>query len=826
MSAVVIICMVYSLNKLHTQYQRHAYATLEYHAEGRKVLSLYKLHQYQQDIKHNAVNLPDLTIQSAAHSNKWQRSSSIEKTIKKVQIENAGADEDPDDRDMEDGNAKMLDEIDGYNYFVVWEDEADNDKVKDKHDDHRIDQDHRHDVDQDGYDGHRIDQDRASQLDQDGHDDHKINQDHRHDIAQDGHDGHRIDQDRTSQIDQDGHDGHRISHEYKSEIHNDQDHRNEIEYGVKEQIYWDISKGSNNHEVPFGNQKVSDSLAQTTVTNYDQRMIGNLVQQDTSHRKQPTGMLYKKTNQTDMHVQTKYDNIKQDSEYESNNLNRVVEMKQVANNNYIDVKPNNIGKVAQKQTDRYVINDQIDHKKVSSVVRTSMPNQRYNKHTDKKVSFIKSTETGKYGNNNMYIENSPNPSKSKRRRTHRPNNKVYDKILQSSEINQDLGKTLLGSPLRSGERMKHTVEHGPLHSIKPKMTRLKHIGSHKAPKMTPLFVLSEEISPQRQTYDRNLDSHNRHQRVHVVNTNKINDTEIPETVQSYIKRIHIDRLQRGPHNHYMMYMEMRGRLGNNMFQFASLYSIARALNRTPVISDSYELFDTFNRSLRRVVLVGQPESHVKMVSETFGGMYSTSLYNLPNMDLQLCCYLQSWKYFVEYEHEIHSFFQFKDWIQIRAKGILSSASNLYRTKDVLDSSSHITYVGVHVRRTDVINPQHLQRGYKPASLSYIHKAMDYFRQKYANVYFIVCSDNMTWCEKYLSEPDVYFVEDQDSIVDMAVLTKCNHTIMTVGTFSWWAAWLTGGDVTYYSNWPSPHTEISDTYNHEDYFMPHWKPMGD
>ncbi|XP_052280959.1 galactoside alpha-(1,2)-fucosyltransferase 1-like [Dreissena polymorpha] len=39
---------------------------------------------------------------------------------------------------------------------------------------------------------------------------------------------------------------------------------------------------------------------------------------------------------------------------------------------------------------------------------------------------------------------------------------------------------------------------------------------------------------------------------------------------------------------------------------------------------------------------------------------------------------------------------------------------------------------------------------------------------------------------------VAFLEGNSDAVDMAVLSLCDHTIVSTGTFGWWAAWLAGG----------------------------------
>jgi hypothetical protein len=43
--------------------------------------------------------------------------------------------------------------------------------------------------------------------------------------------------------------------------------------------------------------------------------------------------------------------------------------------------------------------------------------------------------------------------------------------------------------------------------------------------------------------------------------------------------------------------------------------------------------------------------------------------------------------------------------------------------------------------------------------------------------------------------------------DFALLIQCNHTIMTIGTYGFWAACLAGGDTVYLANFAQPNVEF-------------------
>jgi galactoside 2-L-fucosyltransferase 1/2 len=58
-------------------------------------------------------------------------------------------------------------------------------------------------------------------------------------------------------------------------------------------------------------------------------------------------------------------------------------------------------------------------------------------------------------------------------------------------------------------------------------------------------------------------------------------------------------------------------------------------------------------------------------------------------------------------------------------------------------------------------------------------------------------------------------------VDLSVLSMCNHTIASTGTFSWWAGYLAGGQTIYCKNWPRAGSPMQKMINTNEYFLPHW-----
>jgi hypothetical protein len=168
----------------------------------------------------------------------------------------------------------------------------------------------------------------------------------------------------------------------------------------------------------------------------------------------------------------------------------------------------------------------------------------------------------------------------------------------------------------------------------------------------------------------------------------------------------------------------------------------------------------------------------------------------------------------EYIKYIKENMEWKNGISAKAQGRLIGVSRQMK-KDAND----ITYVGVHVRRTDHIAHMKKLHQFEPLDAEYFLDSMDYFREEYDNCAFIVASDDMDWVVANIENTngDVFFstmkptyhknkngnLMDDDvdkAVYDLALLTSCNHTIISRGTYSMWVALLAGGE--YYTEYGS------------------------
>ncbi len=186
--------------------------------------------------------------------------------------------------------------------------------------------------------------------------------------------------------------------------------------------------------------------------------------------------------------------------------------------------------------------------------------------------------------------------------------------------------------------------------------------------------------------------------------------------------------------------------------------------------------------------------------------------------MEICCWLQVWKYFSAIDQQIRHEFTFKEKY---LKNISTHFDKI--KKKIKRTSNNLTFVGVHIRGGDMRSDATRKLGFRFAPAYYIKSAMDYYRGKYTNPQFIVCTDDRKWVLEHVDtkRKDIHMIRTGSGIGDMALLTQCNHSITTVGTFGWWASYLAGGEVVYYHPPAEPKTPFGYSYVRDNLFPRNW-----
>ena len=283
-------------------------------------------------------------------------------------------------------------------------------------------------------------------------------------------------------------------------------------------------------------------------------------------------------------------------------------------------------------------------------------------------------------------------------------------------------------------------------------------------------------------------------------TNKVNSTGIAGTSTLPL----LD-------NHYFKCSEPFGRLGNLLFQCASAFGIAHTLRYHFCIQPSHPLNNYFNINHTCGPNIINMKTFDEMQCRKESWRYNKSYlsYNLTTSG-----YLQSWKYFDNNSKEIRNILSFKPNFLRKAQEFLTFLKKC---------SENMSIIGVHVRRGDFLTDVYTKMGYTAANMEYITRAMSFYRHKAGSPVFVVASDDINWCKDNIKGPDIRYSNFTEPADDLALLSLCDHAIITGGSFGWWSGWLCGGTVVYLKDFPRPGSVLENlTYNAKgDYYPPHW-----
>ncbi|KAK4327780.1 hypothetical protein Pmani_001763 [Petrolisthes manimaculis] len=111
---------------------------------------------------------------------------------------------------------------------------------------------------------------------------------------------------------------------------------------------------------------------------------------------------------------------------------------------------------------------------------------------------------------------------------------------------------------------------------------------------------------------------------------------------------------------------------------------------------------------------------------------------------------------------------------------------------------HPVFVGFHIRRTDYKNFIKVKYGGRLPETPFFTRALTHYRTKFPEAaVFVVASDDLQYARSKLDQyHDVFFSPGFSPEVDMALLSSCNHSIYTTGSYGFWSSYLAGGEVVY------------------------------
>ncbi|KAJ9595052.1 hypothetical protein L9F63_013649 [Diploptera punctata] len=205
-----------------------------------------------------------------------------------------------------------------------------------------------------------------------------------------------------------------------------------------------------------------------------------------------------------------------------------------------------------------------------------------------------------------------------------------------------------------------------------------------------------------------------------------------------------------------------GRLGNQIWEYVSVLVLAKITGREPFV----------------------PSCILQTISAVFKNVTALPLKYIEHCDIVIQQPAQLPHYVIPHIEEVRHLLQFHDHLTEKSQEILRNSSK---------GLSKVVFVSVHVRRTDYIFTMWFNYARPLATANYFLRQMNYFRNKYSRVIFMILSDDPDWSERELSADDTVVVKGNSPEQDLSLLASCNHSILDYGTFGTWGALLAGGE---------------------------------
>jgi len=249
----------------------------------------------------------------------------------------------------------------------------------------------------------------------------------------------------------------------------------------------------------------------------------------------------------------------------------------------------------------------------------------------------------------------------------------------------------------------------------------------------------------------------------------------------------------------MINVILKGRLGNNLFQYAIGKHLAIKNNTTVklIITKYVNRHDILGRKIIKQLSFFriEPISYTRNIHEKIGrrlgihwSSYNDSVYHekhhgfcpeVLSLKDGVCLngFFQSEKYFKDIEQVIRNDLRFK-------KDSFGEEGAIYKEQIVKLNS-----VSLHIRRRDYLTSHLLN----VCNTRYYAKSIAYMQDRLVLPHFFVFSDDIEWCSNNLNISNCSFVKirasENNPIIDFQLMSLCKHNIISNSTFSWWAAWL-------------------------------------
>jgi hypothetical protein len=232
----------------------------------------------------------------------------------------------------------------------------------------------------------------------------------------------------------------------------------------------------------------------------------------------------------------------------------------------------------------------------------------------------------------------------------------------------------------------------------------------------------------------------------------------------------------------MIYLSLKGGLGNMLFQIAAGFSFS-IKNNTKLgflnLNDHLNylnLDNTYNKKLNYSYdYLKLNQFKINDINVDKSITYNTYEYPFEFIDFIppdnsiINGFFQSEKYFNDNRNEILNYFQPTQYIL-----------NCLKKYDFVKYKT----TSIHIRRGDYLNNKDL---HTVQSIDYFNFAIETLKEKTEK--YIIFSDDIDWCKLNFIGDQFIFIENEKDYNELYLMSLCDNNIISNSSFGWWGAWM-------------------------------------
>ena len=271
-------------------------------------------------------------------------------------------------------------------------------------------------------------------------------------------------------------------------------------------------------------------------------------------------------------------------------------------------------------------------------------------------------------------------------------------------------------------------------------------------------------------------------------------------------------------------LRLSNEIGNQMFMYASAYSISKELNRRLYIDDETAFLSKKNVSkfglnlfniaspiapdtlkfknisgyIKRKFLIktdllrSKKKFYIEKKDRNKITKYSNNYKNLIfDNNLFLEGHFESERYFKDYGDEIKREFKLKNQVSLKKHPYFNEINKHNSVSICLRQNRFIEGKGQNTSQN-----KQKSLNFTLEQINYINKSVDYIKSKVSNPSFFLWSNDFSNINKNkfnFNYKEIKFYNNDNTldkrIQSLFLLKQCNHFIVTTSTFNWWGAWL-------------------------------------